>query len=141
MLLWWFREGERSSEPLNDAQARYWSWHYPWPALVPLARLMKQVETIDKSSITTPTLMIYSPRDQVIDPDAVRTAFEQWGAPRKRLVVYERSTDPSQHVLAGDIVSPGSTAELVQTITDFLTQEVLPAAAPDATATAARNEP
>jgi esterase/lipase len=137
LLLWWFGEGERSWKPMNDAQARYWSWHYPWSALVELTRLMKQVETIDKSRITTPTMMIYSPRDQVVDPDAVRNAFEQWGAPRKRLVAYERSNDPSQHVLAGDIVSPGSTAELAQTIRDFLTREVLPAAAPVATAAAA----
>jgi esterase/lipase len=123
-LLAWFGADERSWEPLNDAQSRYWTWQYPWRALLELARLVKEVDGIDKSTIRTPALMIYSPRDQVIDPEAVRSAFAAWGTDRKRLIAYERSTDPSQHVLAGDIVSPGSTAEVAALISTFLRQSI-----------------
>lgn len=123
LLLAWLGDEERSWTPLNAAQSRYWTWHYPWPALVELARLLKDVERIDKATIRAPTLMIYSPGDKVVDPDAIRSAFAQWGAPRKRLLEYRRSGDPSQHVLAGDIVSPGSTAELASVITAFLREE------------------
>ncbi len=134
-LLAWFGQEERSWEPLNDAQSRYWSWHYPWQALVELARLVKEVEGIDKHSIHTPALMLYSPRDQVIDPEAVRSAFDAWGTPRKRLIAYERSTDPSQHVLAGDIVSPGSTREVADIISRFLRETALPEVPPQSAST------
>jgi esterase/lipase len=132
LLLTWFGKEERSWQPLNEPQSRYWSWHYPWPALVELARLMKQVERVDKALITTPTLMIYSPRDQVIDPSAVQEAFAAWGASQKQLLAYEHSSDPSQHVLAGDIVSPGSTAELAAIISEFLRETALRSNRPDA---------
>jgi hypothetical protein len=66
-----------------------------------LVRLVKDVAAIDKSAIGVPTLMIYSPADRVIDPAAVADAFAEWGGERKRLVAFERSGDPSQHVLAG----------------------------------------
>jgi len=125
LILAWFGDEERSWEPMNDAQSRYWTWQYPWAALVELARLVKEVDGIDKSTIRTPALMIYSPNDQVIDAEAVRSNFDAWGASRKRLVAYERSGDPSQHVLAGNIVSPGSTQELATIITTFLRDTAL----------------
>lgn len=120
LLLGWLGEDYRSWQPFNEQQARYWTWSYPYSALPELVRLMKEVERIDKSAIRVPTLMIYSPGDQVIDPAAVAAAFDQWGGERKRLVVFERSTDPSQHVLAGDILSPGSTEEMARLISDYL---------------------
>jgi len=76
--------------------------------------------------------MIYSPRDQVIDPSAVQEAFAAWGASQKQLLAYEHSSDPSQHVLAGDIVSPGSTAELAAIISEFLRETAVRSNRPDA---------
>lgn len=119
-LLGYLGEDYRSWEPHNARQARYWTWSYPYRALPELVRLVKQVAAIDKSAIGVPTLMIYSPADRVIDPAAVAEAFAEWGGERKRLVVFERSADPSQHVLAGDILSPGSTDELARLIIDYL---------------------
>jgi len=121
-LLGYFGDDYRSWMPLNARQARYWTWSYPYRALPELVRLMKGVEAIDKSTIRVPTLMIYSPRDQVIDPAAVVRAFADWGGERKRLVAFDHSSDPSQHVLAGDILSPGSTDELARLISDYLSR-------------------
>lgn len=36
------------------------------------------------------------------------------------LVAYVQAGDPSQHILAGDILSPGSIKPLAQIIADFL---------------------
>ena len=119
-LLGYFGDDHRSWQPHNAQQARYWTWSYPYRALPELVRLVKDVAAIDKSAIRVPTLMIYSPGDRVIDPAAVGDAFAEWGGERKRLVVFERSGDPSQHVLAGDILSPGSTDELARLISDYL---------------------
>lgn len=119
-LLGYLGDDYRSWQPYNERQARYWTWSYPYRALPELVRLMKEVERIDKSAIRVPTLMIYSPRDQVIDPAAVAAAFAEWGGERKRLVVFERAGDPSQHVLAGDILSPASTDEMALLISEYL---------------------
>lgn len=119
-LLGYLGDDYRSWQPYNERQARYWTWSYPYRALPELVRLMKEVERIDKSAIRVPTLMIYSPRDRVIDPAAVAAAFAEWGGERKRLVVFERAGDPSQHVLAGDILSPASTDEMELLISEYL---------------------
>ncbi len=119
-LLGYLGDDYRSWQPYNERQARYWTWSYPYRALPELVRLMKEVERIDKSAIRVPTLMIYSPHDQVIDPAAVAAAFAEWGGERKRLVVFERAGDPSQHVLAGDILSPASTDEIARLISEYL---------------------
>jgi esterase/lipase len=119
-LLAWLGDDYRSWQPHNARHARYWTWSYPYQAMPELVRLMKEVERIDKSAIRVPTLMIYSPLDQVIDPAAVAAAYAEWGGERKRLVVFERSSDPSQHVLAGDILSPGSTDEMARLISDYV---------------------
>jgi len=118
------RDEYRSWQPYNRQQAMYWTWRYPYAALAGLARLMREVEAIDKATIHTPTLMIYSPGDQVIEPGAVVDTFGAWGADRKRLVAFEDATDPAQHVLAGDVLSPDSTAAMADLVTAFL-REVL----------------
>jgi len=120
LLLAWLGDDYRTWQPHNALQARYWTWSYPYRALPELVRLMRQVEAIDKSAIRVPALMIYSPADQVIDPAAVEDAFAAWGGAPKRLVAFTAAEDPAQHVLAGDVLSPGSTAELVRLVSAFL---------------------
>ena len=120
LLIAWFGDDYRSWQPWNDAQARYWTWSYPYAALPELVRLMREVEDIDKARITVPALMIYSPQDQVVDPAAIESAYAAWGAKDKQLVRYEKAGDPSQHVLAGDVLSPTSTAEIGRIVREYL---------------------
>lgn len=118
----WLGDSERSWEPINELQGRYWTHRYPNRALTEMVRLVKQVEAIDKSAISVPTLIIYSPQDIVIDTEAVERVFAEWGSPRKQLVRYEGSNNPYQHVIAGDVLSPASTPELARIILDFISQ-------------------
>ncbi|MFM7783260.1 MAG: alpha/beta hydrolase [Gammaproteobacteria bacterium] len=120
LLLAWFGNDYRTWTPWNEAQARYWTWSYPYAVLPELVRLMREVERIDKARITVPALMIYSPKDKVVDTQAIETVYAQWGAGAKRLVPFEGSGDPSQHVLAGNALSPGSTATVEGLVRDFL---------------------
>lgn len=124
LLTFSLRDAYRTWQPYNREQALYWTWRYPYAALAELARLMNEVEKIDKSAIRTPTLMIYSPRDQVVDPEAIVQVFAHWGGTHKRLLAFEGATDPAQHVLAGDVLSPGSTGEMTRLIDAYL-REVL----------------
>lgn len=112
--------GDYSWPPRNEQQARYWTWRYPYRAMVELVRLVKQVDALDKTRIEVPTLMLYSTADTVIDPHAVEVNYDAWGGKPKELVVVTGSRDASQHVLAGDILSPETTDGLVRTIGDFL---------------------
>lgn len=120
LLLAWFGDDYRTWQPWNEGQARWWTWSYPYAALPELVRLMKEVETIDKTQITVPALMIYSPQDQVVDPASIESAYAAWGASGKRLVPFEGSADPSQHVLAGHVLSPGSTTTVAALVRDYL---------------------
>jgi alpha-beta hydrolase superfamily lysophospholipase len=104
----------RSFEPLNDAQARYWTTSYPTVALFPMAALVRHARGLDYSAVTIPALVIYSPQDQVVDPSRTEALMAGWGGPvqmEKRQM--GPGDDPFSHVIAGSAISPGQTAETV----------------------------
>jgi len=70
--------------------------------------------------IKAPTLVIYAPDDKTVDTTAIIAAFQKMGTTEKKLIAYGPAGDPDQHVLAGDILSPGSTEPLAHMIVDFL---------------------
>ena len=111
---------ERSWEPSNEEHGRYWTHRYPTKALLPMMGLVKLTRSADPAGITRPILMIYSPNDQVINPERVETTFEQIGSPQKELVPIQNGQDVSNHVLAGNILSPDDTDHIAQIILDFL---------------------
>ena len=96
----------RGFEPLNEFHAMYWTERYPLDALVPMLNLLDDVDELDKSSITTPQLLIYSPNDQVIDVDKALQTIKEFTSAEVTIVPFTSSTDPAQHVLVGR----GSTA-------------------------------
>ncbi len=65
-------------------------------------------------------LVLLSPEDEVVSPEATKQAFENIHAPRKALIEIEDAEDPSNHVLAGDILSPGSTDDIAALIVEFV---------------------
>ena len=65
-------------------------------------------------------LVLLSPDDTVVSPEATKQAFARIGAPRKTLVEIEDAGDPSNHVLAGDILSPSSTDDVAALIVEFV---------------------
>ncbi|MCX5871601.1 MAG: alpha/beta fold hydrolase [Deltaproteobacteria bacterium] len=110
----------RSWKPVNEAHGRYWTSSYSVRALLPMMGLVKLTRSLDLQTIKAPTLVIYAPDDKTVDTTAIIAAFQKMGAKEKKLVAYDQAGDPDRHVLAGDILSPGSTAPLVQIIVDFL---------------------
>ena len=111
---------ERGFQPHNELQARYWTWRYPSQVLVEMQALVELAKASDPRQLRVPLLTIRSPRDQVLDP-APMAAFHQAAASQPKLQIdYEQSGDPSQHVLAGDVLSPESTEPLGARILEFL---------------------
>ena len=111
---------ERCFEPENAEQELHWTVCYPTSALLPMMALVEHVRTMPLDAVTTPTLVAYSREDAVVDPEETRLAFARLGSSRKQLLEIPASGDPAQHVIAGDIMSPGTTDEIARSILDFL---------------------
>lgn len=110
----------RSWTPLNEQQARYWSTSYPTAAAIEVMRLVKYVNTRLPLELDADLLVMLSPNDKVVSPMATRYAFNRIDAPRKNILEYVDSLDPSSHVLAGDIMAPQATAGVVAAIIEFI---------------------
>jgi hypothetical protein len=71
-----------------------------------MLELVDDVDELDKSKITTPQLIVYSPNDHVIDAEKVLETAKEFSNTTVTLVPFTSSTEPAQHVLVGR----GSTA-------------------------------
>jgi len=110
---------EYTFEPLNEAHARYWTSRYPARVLRPMMAMVKAVRNAPLELIRTPTLTLYNPDDQLIDPRRVEPTVARFASQRRRCRQLTPE-DPIRHVLAGDILSPGTTDAVVREILDFI---------------------
>lgn len=111
---------EYSFEPVNEDQRRYWTERYPTKVLPELIALTRFVDDRMAAAIRAPTLVFLASDDQVVDPAAEEEVFGELASSPKELVTVTNAGDPSHHVLAGDILSPGSTNEVLDRILRFL---------------------
>lgn len=102
---------ERSYEPRNADHAKYWTTRYPTRALMPMAAAVGLANSVFPQNISVPALFIYAPDDAVVDQAATAEKAAKWAAPHAIIEVTD-SADPSQHVIAGDILSPNTTGRL-----------------------------
>jgi alpha-beta hydrolase superfamily lysophospholipase len=99
---------ERGFEPINEMYARYWTTRYPTAATLPMAAVTELAREAPVETVEVPALFIFSNADAVVSPEATRDIAERWGAPHEQMIV-EGSDDPSNHVIAGDALSPSTT--------------------------------
>lgn len=109
-----------SFEPINEQQARFWTTSYPIDAAVEMMRLVDYAQSILPLELEADLLVIYSRADEVVSPAATLAATARITATRQQLIEVTRSGDPSHHVLAGDILSPATTDEIVAEIVGFV---------------------
>jgi esterase/lipase len=84
--------------------------------------LVKLVRESSLEQIKKPLLVIYSPNDQVVDPQATERVFPRFGSAVKKIVARPESENPEHHVLAGDILAPGDTDSIASIILEFIAQ-------------------
>lgn len=111
---------QREFTPENEAHGRYWTTRYPTSAVGTMMRLLQRVERGDPTALVMPILTFYSPADQVLDVPALIALHERFPNPRNRLQTVEGAGDKSQHVLAGDALSPHTSAPLAEQAYQFL---------------------
>ena len=119
---------ERCFEPENDAQARHWTTCYPTSALPPMLALVDHVRSMDLSTVEVPVLVLMHPDDRVVDAARTLRVVDRLTGTDPVVEVIEETSDPSRHVLAGEIVSPASTDVVRDVILDFLEARGLRAA-------------
>ncbi|NNM32790.1 MAG: alpha/beta fold hydrolase [Gemmatimonadetes bacterium] len=128
MLLWpwggWLARAvigpERSWDPLNPAQARFWTTRYPTEALLPMMALVHMVRGVPSSDLGAPVLSLFSTADRIVAAEDVHAWAAGLDESAWRAVEVVGSDDPDQHVLAGDILSPGTTEDVLGEIVGFL---------------------
>ncbi len=107
--------------PENPDHALYWTESYPTEALVPVQRVIGLAQDAPLNEAEAPALLFYSPDDKVVSPEAIRTQMAEWGAPVTTVEIpAQEGMDPSNHVLAGDILSPALTEPVTQRILDWV---------------------
>ena len=111
---------ERCFEPENEAQERHWTTCYPTSALTTMMALVEHVRTMDLTGVRTPTLVLYNPDDRVVDAKETLRVVAGMSGTEPELRVVSATSDPSKHVLAGDILSPQSNEEVLATVLAFL---------------------
>jgi len=110
-------------EPSNEGHGTYWTNRYPVGAVVEMMRLLKHVNGQDFAQMDVPVQVIYSPDDQVVDPEHIVKTYEAIGSPRKSIIPLDDVESKNNHVLAGDILSPGDTERVINHIDSFVRGE------------------
>lgn len=124
----WFRRWgpvalgqERRWEPRDQAQAETWTYAYPMQAVAPLGALTRAVRRLDLEAVRVPALFLVSTTDRTIDAQLARRAAAEWGGPSELVpVMLGPEDDPNGHLIAGDIMSPGRTAPVVERIVAWI---------------------
>lgn len=110
---------ERGFEPRNELHERLWTTRYPTSATLPMAALAALARATPVESAGIPALFIFSDADSVVQPELTRSIAARWGAPGETMMV-EGSDDPLNHVIAGDALSPSTTALVAGRIEEWV---------------------
>ena len=118
---------EYSFRPASRGHAEFWTSHFPAAGIVALMDLMNYARSIHLDSLKTPTLIIYTDKDGVVDTRAIQDRFDEIAGTPKLIVDLPEA---SRHELTGDALAPETVRPVVQRITAFLAEagvlELLP---------------
>jgi esterase/lipase len=115
-----FFGGWRCFSVSNVKQTRYWTVRYPVKAITTMMQLVCLSWKIDLEHAAMPVMMMVNPWDRVINVTLAVKRFRDFPSTRKKLVFFQGNRDLGRHVLAGDILSPDTTAKALAIIHDFL---------------------
>jgi len=110
----------REWQAVNDAQETYWTTRYPTAAVVEMMRLLDVAEARVATARVPRALLVYSEKDRVVSTAKYQAGFEALPAGVKSRFEVVETSDPAFHVLAGDVLSPGSTQPVAARIADFV---------------------
>jgi pimeloyl-ACP methyl ester carboxylesterase len=105
--------------PKNYSNGVFWTTNYPSRTLIEMMLMVKEVREGDLARVSAPVLVLYNPKDNVVNEGRTREIFPKFVHSRyKEIVEITNATDP--HVIAGDIMSPESTATIRDLVLEFI---------------------
>ena len=105
--------------PASEAEANAWTTRYPTLSLLPMMALVQNVRESPLERFSAPVLVLYSPKDRVVEPQQTLSAVARFASTIKDTVAVDFSDAPDQHVLAGAIKAPAATAPMARAIVDW----------------------
>ncbi len=121
---WWgplIAGKERGFEPRTEDVAKFWTSRYPFEAVLPMAASVKAAQALPHEDVNIPVLMVFDDLDEVVVHSKTREIAARWGAGATLHVVDTNpEDDPSRHVIAGDIVSPGMTEGIASRVLEWI---------------------
>jgi pimeloyl-ACP methyl ester carboxylesterase len=102
-----------------DMFARMYPARYRSESIIKLMAVVKLTRTLPLASITTPSIWLYSGKDDAVDIPVLKKFYARTGGAPKRLVHVDGA---HSHMLAGDVFSPETNAEVSREIISFLTE-------------------
>ncbi len=112
--------GWRAFELQNDVQARYWTVRYPISAVATMMQLVHLAWRTALGSVAVPVLTMLNPKDRIINVRLASARVRGFPDSRNQLVFFACNRDLGRHVLAGDVLSPGSVEAALTVIRRFL---------------------
>jgi alpha-beta hydrolase superfamily lysophospholipase len=107
----------QTSQPRNARHARYWATSYPTISLIPMMQLIKATKNADMAHSNLPALFYFSPDDKVVDPQQTEYFIRRWRGPKQIVrIAGSDSEDHLNHLITGDVVSPGQVTHSVDSI-------------------------
>ena len=107
--------------PRNDLNKKYWTMTYPTNALIPMAKLVNEVNDRDFSDIEKPALFYFSLEDKVVNPLKTKQFISGWGGKNTtKIIKLTGNDDKFSHVLAGSIISPNQTQHARKTMVNWI---------------------
>jgi alpha-beta hydrolase superfamily lysophospholipase len=110
---------EYSFRPDSRGHAEFWTSRFPAEAIVALMDLMNYARSIHLDNLKTPTLIIYTDKDTVVDTRAIQDRFDEIAGTPKLIVDLPEA---SRHELTGDALAPETVRPVVRRITAFLAE-------------------
>lgn len=111
----------RSWQGQNESHDTYWTTTYPTTGLFQMAALVQHSRTLDHAAASHPVMFMFSDADDVVDHRVTREIANQWGGDVSLSVVdLPQGNDINNHVIAGDILSPGFTDAASENILNWI---------------------
>jgi esterase/lipase len=108
-------------KPKYENQDKFWTTRYSVNGVRAMTDVIREVENLDLAKIQTPSLVLWTAQDTVVNIQKALNILKTLGSTQKTFV--EFSTP--EHVLAGDITSPSTTSKAVEAVSNFLKSKKL----------------
>lgn len=108
---------ERGWEPVNPVVASRWTYRYPSKVLPQMMLVVRLARDQARIPLAMPSICYFTPKDTVLDLDAMRAFCTNLGPKSQGMVEITRANG---HVLAGEAYSPESNQELMDLLQKFL---------------------